>query len=138
MCVTKSSLLSSAVINVLSFASLYIGDSGTTATEAACLGVPAIRCNSFACSRLERSNFVELEKKYGLLFNYGVDDQNKAIDKALELVQEENLRERFSENWKKLLEDKVDITSLLVWLVENYPRSVRHLMRNKTQQYRFK
>jgi predicted glycosyltransferase len=38
-------------------------------TEAAVLGTPAIRCNSFVGKR-DMGNFIELEKKYGLIFNF--------------------------------------------------------------------
>lgn len=54
--------------SVLSFAELYLGDSQTMATEAALLGTPAIRSNSFVGEH-DMTNFIVLEKKYGLLRN---------------------------------------------------------------------
>jgi uncharacterized protein len=54
--------------HLLHFASLYIGDSQTMAAEAALLGTPAIRCNSFVGEH-DMSNFRLLEQKYGLMFN---------------------------------------------------------------------
>lgn len=54
--------------SVLSYADLYLGDSQTMATEAALLGTPAIRSNSFVGEN-DMSNFIILEKKYGLLRN---------------------------------------------------------------------
>ena len=58
----------SQIHNVLSFADLYLGDSQTMATEAALLGTPAIRSNSFVGDG-DMSNFKMLEQKYGLLKN---------------------------------------------------------------------
>lgn len=58
----------SQIHNVLSFADLYLGDSQTMATEAALLGIPAIRSNSFVGDG-DMSNFKMLEQKYGLLKN---------------------------------------------------------------------
>lgn len=58
----------SAIHHVLSFADLYLGDSQTMATEAALLGTPAIRSNSFVGEH-DMSNFIMLEKTYGLLRN---------------------------------------------------------------------
>lgn len=58
----------SQIHNVLSFADLYLGDSQTMATEAALLGTPAIRSNSFVGDG-DMSNFKMLEQKYGLLRN---------------------------------------------------------------------
>ena len=49
-------------------ADLYVGDSQTMATEAALLGTPAIRSNSFVGEN-DMSNFKMLEKDYDLLLN---------------------------------------------------------------------
>ena len=49
--------------DVLAFASMCIGDSQTVAAEAAVLGIPNIRCNTFV-GRLSYLN--ELETRYGL------------------------------------------------------------------------
>ena len=53
---------------VLGNADLYIGDSQTMATEAALLGTPSIRSNSFVGEN-DMSNFKMLESKYGILLN---------------------------------------------------------------------
>lgn len=58
----------SLIHSVLSEADLYLGDSQTMATEAALLGVPAIRSNSFVGEH-DMTNFKVLEKEYGLLRN---------------------------------------------------------------------
>ncbi|MFZ4582466.1 MAG: DUF354 domain-containing protein [Paludibacter sp.] len=58
----------SAIHSVLSSAHLYVGDSQTMATEAAILGTPAIRSNSFVGEN-DMSNFKMLEKKFELLRN---------------------------------------------------------------------
>lgn len=64
----------SQIHSVLSFADLYLGDSQTMATEAALLGTPAIRSNSFVGEN-DMSNFKMLEEKYGLLRNVaGIND----------------------------------------------------------------
>jgi len=55
------------LLDVLAFASLYIGDSQTVAAEAAVLGIPNFRCNSFV-GRL--SYLEELETLYGLTKGY--------------------------------------------------------------------
>lgn len=60
--------------SVLSYADLYLGDSQTMATEAALLGTPAIRSNSFVGEN-DMSNFKMLEQKYGLLRNIAPFDE---------------------------------------------------------------
>jgi predicted glycosyltransferase len=91
-------------------------------TEAAVLGVPAIRCNSFV-GEDDMSNFIELEDKYGLIFNYS--DSEEALKKALELVKMPGLKEEWSKKREKLLNDKIDVTAFIVWFIENYPESIK-------------
>ena len=43
-----------------------------------------------------------------------------AIDKALVLLKEPNLKANWAEKRKVLLEDKIDVTSLMVRFIENY------------------
>ena len=59
----------SKIHHVLHFATLYIGDSQTMATESALLGTPSIRYNSFVGEN-DMSNFIILEQKYNLLKNF--------------------------------------------------------------------
>ena len=66
---------------VLAFADLYLGDSQTMATEAALLGTPAVRSNSFVGPN-DMTNFKVLEEKYGLLCNI------REFDEVLEKVKE--------------------------------------------------
>ena len=66
----------SMIHSVLSEADLYLGDSQTMATEAALLGTPAIRSNSFVGDH-DMTNFKVLENKYGLLRN--VRDYNDVL-----------------------------------------------------------
>lgn len=64
----KLSTPAAQIHDVLANADLYVGDSQTMASEAALLGTPAIRSNSFVGEN-DMSNFKMLEKKYGLLLN---------------------------------------------------------------------
>ena len=57
-----------AIHSVLTYADLYLGDSQTMAAEAALLGTPAIRTNTFVGPN-DMTNFKVLENEYGLLRN---------------------------------------------------------------------
>ena len=103
--------------SVLYYAHLLVGDTQTSTTEAACLGTPAIRCNSFVGPN-DMSNFVELEKKYGLIFNYS--SPKKAIEKAVEIVKRDNIKEEWAEKRKILLKDKTDLTAYMHNLILKY------------------
>ena len=74
----------SSIHDVLSYADLYVGDSQTMAAEAALLGTPAIRCNSFVGPN-DMSNFIMLQDTYGMLYN--IANPVDAISKAEELSQ---------------------------------------------------
>jgi len=77
--------------HVLYYASLYIGDSQSMATEAALLGTPAIRSNSFVGPD-DMSNFKFLENQLNMLFNY--KNMNDAINQAFFLLnQKESKKE---------------------------------------------
>lgn len=121
--------------HVMSFATLYIGDSQSMAVEAAMLGVPSVRFNDFAgkISVLE-----ELEHKYGL--TYGIKTKNPELlfNKIEELLVMPDLREEFQLRRQKMLADKIDVTAFFVWFIENYPESARIMKENPDYQYRFK
>ncbi|WP_135603931.1 DUF354 domain-containing protein [Methanococcoides sp. NM1] len=101
--------------DLLYYASLYVGDGGTTAVESAILGIPSIYVSSLAGTM---GNFTELEEKYGLLFNY--NDSNKALNKAVELIQDPSIKEEWNKKREKLLRDKIDVTKFMVRYIENY------------------
>jgi len=121
--------------DVLYYAKLLIGDSQTMTTEAGILGTPAIRCNSFVGEN-DMSNFSELENKYGLIFNF--ENPEKALEKAVELIHNPNLKQEWKMKRERLLRDKIDVTKFMVWFIENYPESMRIMKQEPESQLRFK
>jgi len=105
----------------LSGANLLVTDSGTMTTEAAVMGIPVVRCNSFI-GHGNLGIFQELENKYGLIFNY--KDPEMALKKAIDLAQIPDIRIVWEQKKKGLLQDKIDVTSFMVWFVEHYPESI--------------
>jgi predicted glycosyltransferase len=101
--------------DLLNYADLYIGDSQTMATEAAVLGTPSIRSNSFAGDN-DMSNFVELEEEYSLL--YSTPDEGDAIRKARELLADIDLEETWQRRRERMLEEKTDVTSVIIDTLE--------------------
>ncbi|MCD4798674.1 MAG: DUF354 domain-containing protein [Methanosarcinales archaeon] len=104
--------------NLLYYAALYVGDSGTMATEAGILGTPSIYISSLASAM---GNFEEMEKKYGLMHSYS--DPLMALYKALELIKNNNSKEDCKLKRLKLLEDSVDVNELLIDIIENINNS---------------
>lgn len=121
--------------DVIYHAKLLVSETGTMTTESAVLGTPAILCHSFGW---KMGNFIELEKKYGLIYNFPVSEKDKAIEKAIELVQKENLKKEWQKKRERLLKDKIDITAFMVWFIENYPESFNEFKENPEIQYRFR
>lgn len=108
--------------HILSFATLYIGDSQSMAVEAAMLGVPSLRFNDFV-GKKKIGVMEELEHVYGLTYGISSREPEKLYSKINELLQKNNLAEEFQNRRRKMLEDKIDVTAFLTWFVENYPQS---------------
>lgn len=102
--------------DVLYYASMYIGEGATMATEAALLGTPSIYISSLAKSM---GNFEELERKYGLVYSY--DDSVKALVKIKEIFQAPDPKGTWRARRDALIRDKTDVTGFMVRLIENYP-----------------
>ena len=97
----------SDIHHVLHYASLYIGDSQTMATEAALLGTPAIRFNSFV-GKNDMSNFIILEKELDMLRNVGsFEDLNQVLDVFLAIP---DLKSRWLTKRNDFFSNKPDLT----------------------------
>jgi predicted glycosyltransferase len=104
---------------LLYYASLYLGEGGTIAAEAAVLGTYAIHVSTTA---KHCGIFTELQK-YGLLDFF--DAEVEALPKALELLKRPNIKIECRQNRNRLLKDKLEMTMFLVWLIESFPESIK-------------
>lgn len=126
----------SRIFDVMAYSSLIFGESSTMANEAAILGVPSIFIDTDS-----RYYTKHIEKDYGLIFNFteSEKDQILAIKKGEDILcNESSYSTQWNEKKIKMLEDKIDVTGFLVWLVENYPQSKRILQENPDYQYNFR
>lgn len=129
--------------HVMTFASLYIGDSQTMAAEAGVLGTPFVRFNDFV-GRLSYLHELECKTDYTPRENgyvptidahvpdeihydlgYGhktadVEGFYKSIQKWLDTP---NRKELCAERRQKMLSEKIDYAKFLTWFIENYPAS---------------
>jgi uncharacterized protein len=110
--------------SLMYYASLYIGEGGTMAAEAAILGTPSIHIeadsNGIATGNFV-GNFLDLRDRYGLLYFFA--DQNEAFSKALEILENKNAKQEWQKKREYLLKDKVDVTAWMTSFIENYPES---------------
>jgi predicted glycosyltransferase len=107
---------SDRIHDALFFAQMLVTDSQTMTTEAAVLGTPVVRCNSFVGPN-DASNYLELEEKYGMIYSF--QNSEYAIKKSLELIQQKNIKQDWEEKRHRLLGDKVDVTQFMVNFIEN-------------------
>lgn len=121
--------------SVMYYSSLFIGDSQTMTSEAAVLGVPSLRCNTF----VGRISYLEEEEhRYALTFGFTPDNFDKLLEKLEELLSNPNLKDEWQEKRKKLLSEKIDVSAFFTWFIENYPESKKIMQENPDYQMRFK
>lgn len=94
----------------LYYATMFVGDSQTMTTEAALLGTPAFKCNSFA-GKLSIPN--EIENRYHLCYSYLPGDFDKMLMNILAHLEMLDLKKVFAGRREKMLADKIDFTSFL-------------------------
>ncbi|MDN5310577.1 MAG: uncharacterized protein PWP14_1971 [Methanolobus sp.] len=103
--------------DLLYYATLLYGESATMASECAVLGTHSIFCD-FA----GRGYTDEEEEKYDLVYNFKLDEesQKNSVDKAIELLNDPDLKEKGRQKRELLLKDKIDVTEFMVNFIENY------------------
>ena len=108
--------------SLLSQATMFIGDSQTMTSEAAVLGVPALRCNTLSRSI---SYLREEEDKYALTYGFSPEDFSSLQGMIDSLLKKPDLAREWRRKRDIMLGDMIDVTSFMIWLVENYPPSGR-------------
>jgi len=96
--------------DVLANAHLFIGEGATMASECAILGTPAIYVNSLNAGTLIA------QEENGSIF--GFRNSNGVLEKAIELLETLNLKEKFKEKQRTLLKESIDVTSFMVGLLK--------------------
>jgi predicted glycosyltransferase len=96
-------------------ANMYVGDSQTMATEAAILGTPAVRCNSFVGEK-DMSNFVMLESEYGLLTS--TDDESEALATVEQYLNTPEIQEEWKKKRKRLGDEMIDVTAFMLDVIQ--------------------
>jgi predicted glycosyltransferase len=123
------------VHSLMAFSTMFLGDSQTMTSEAAVMGIPSFRCNSF----VGRISYLEEEEhKYGLTFGYKPENFGQMLIKIEELLKTPRLKEKWQNKRMNLLQDKIDVTAFMVWLVKNFPGSIDSLKGNPDIYSKFK
>ncbi len=120
--------------SLLSFATLFVGDSQTMTSEAAVLGVPAFKSNTFA-GRLSVPNMYE---DYGLCKAYTPDRFDEMYSEIEALLSRTDPKAEWDKKRERFLQDHIDVTAFFTWFVENYPESRKIMRKNPDYQLRFR
>lgn len=104
--------------DLLATADLVVSEGATTAAEAAVLGTPAIYVNSLRMGYTD-----ELASRYGLLYSFnGTDRHERGIDRAHSVLQSAH-SSTWAERVQQLHADTMDVTDVIVNIVEQAPRA---------------
>lgn len=108
--------------DLLYFATLYIGEGATTASECAVLGTHAIYVNSLKVGTIH-----EEDEKYHLVSDFSDTDctDQQVIEKAKILLSDVSLKNKGKMKRSALLQDIIDVTGFLIWFIEYYPESIK-------------
>jgi hypothetical protein len=121
--------------SLMYYATMFVGDSQTMTSEAAVLGTPAVRCNTF----VGRIHYLEEEEhKYGLAYGFRPEQSEQMFKKIDELLSMPNLKEEWQSRRQKMLSEKIDYAQFLTWFIENYPESKQIMRNDPDYQFRFK
>ena len=111
------------VHSLLYYATMFVGDSQTMTSEAAVLGTPSIRCNTF----VGRIHYLEEEEhRYHLTYGFRPENSETMFARVNELLAMGTaaLKAEWAKRRAVLLSEKIDYTAFLTWFIENYPQSV--------------
>ncbi|MBR7066947.1 MAG: DUF354 domain-containing protein [Bacteroidales bacterium] len=103
--------------SLMYYATMFIGDSQTMTSEAAIMGVPALKCNTFA-GKLSVPN--ELEYKYGLCYAYHPNEFEKFYKHIEMLLKQPNIKKEWCDKKEKFLQDNIDVTAFFTDYINNY------------------
>lgn len=100
---------------------LIVGESATMASEAACMGIPAI-----FISNTGRGYTTEEDKKYSLIKHYTLQQWDDIINTINDWIKKDQYDEWQKKRWN-MLNNKIEVTDWLVDFIENYPESINTL-----------
>ena len=98
--------------DVLAFSRLVITEGNTTASEAACLGIPSVVINPHHCGYLK-----ELDEYYGLVYRF--QEYSLAVEEKIwTLLEDPNGVALFKKKQEIMLSDKIDVSSYVCQEIE--------------------
>lgn len=106
----------SEIHDFMATCSMVVGESATMASEAACMGIPAI-----FISDTGRGYTTEQDKRYGLVKHYRLSQWPEVISTIRNWL-EKDLFNEWQIKRKNMLKDKLEVTDWIVKLIESYSK----------------
>ena len=97
--------------HVMAFAELCISEGATMASESAILGVPTIYINTL------KLGYINMWENYGILKQ--TTDTNKALEYAVDSLEDPNSKNKANTIREKMLSDKIDVKKFVIDTIEN-------------------
>lgn len=110
------------VHSLMYYATMFVGDSQTMTSEAAVLGTPSIRCNTF----VGRIHYLEEEEHtYHLTYGFRPEKSEEMFRTVETLLGmgAKALKAEWEIRRQRLLKEKIDYTAFQCWFIEHYPAS---------------
>ncbi len=111
-----------SIHDLLYYATLYIGEGATMASEAGILGTPWIFVSSSG-----RGFLLDQEQKYGL--GFWETSRDSALARARSLFAITGVKEVWRQKRLRLLKEKVDVTDFMVDFIEHWSSGLGHRAR---------
>ncbi|MEI7473903.1 MAG: DUF354 domain-containing protein [bacterium] len=107
--------------HIMAFAKMIISDSQTMTIEAAVLGVPAVRINTF----IGKSTVIdELEQKYKLSYGLLPNQENEILNTITEIINDADSSETYTERQNIFLSEKIDLNN---WMIDFFEEKINKI-----------
>lgn len=131
----KLKLDSKDILHALYFAEMIICDSQTMAAEAGMVGTPFIRFNDFI-GKIGCLN--DIERVFKLGFGIKRHETIKLFNTMDFLLNSTNLEKEWKIRKQNMINNTIDLSEFMIWLFENYPKSINIIKANPNYQSNFK
>lgn len=107
------------ILHVLAYASLYVGEGATMASEAAPLGTPSVYINTLRCG------YIDMLAERGLLRH--ITDNEEALRQSVRWLTDPDAKVKAAAAAKPLHDNEMDVTADIVRTLETYARLGRNV-----------
>ncbi len=114
---------------VLQNAEVFIGEGATMAAESVILGTPSIYHYS-------RFGYLQDLEKNGAL--YHVKNINETLNLLLKITKNSTYQKKAGQAADNIIKNNINLTDYMIWLIENYPKSIDILSNDPDYQFNFK